>query len=93
MFSLSRESENDLKTGMLKIVEDFLESYQETQSKTLPLLTQKEVMEELDVSYATLARWEGLGLKRYTPPVEDTRTVYYHKTDILLFLGVERGQI
>ena len=93
MFSLSRESERSLIDSLLKIVEGFLKSYQQTQRKTLPLLTQKEVMEELGVSYATLARWEGLGLKRYTPPVEDTRTVYYHKTDILLFLGVERGQI
>ena len=29
--------------------------------------------------------------KRYQPPVEDTRKVYYRISDILAFLGVENG--
>ncbi|MDU6561614.1 MAG: MerR family transcriptional regulator, partial [Streptococcus sp.] len=48
----------------------------------------QQVMDELEVSYNTLKRWEEAGLKRYQAPVEGTRKVYYRKSDILAFLGV-----
>jgi len=89
MFSLSRESENDLKTGMLKIVEDFLDDYQKPKPKMLGLITQDELLTDLSVSFNTLQRWEQAGLKRYMPPIEGTRTVFYKIDDVLLFLGVE----
>lgn len=89
MFSLSRESENDLKTGMLKIVEDFLKDYQQPKPKILGLITQDELLTDLSVSFNTLQRWEQAGLKRYLPPIEGTRTVFYKIDDVLLFLGVE----
>lgn len=89
MFSLSRESENDLKTGMLKIVENFLKDYQQPKPKILGLITQDELRTDLSVSFNTLQRWEQAGLKRYLPPIEGTRTVFYKIDDILLFLGVE----
>lgn len=90
MFSLSRESENDLKTGMLKIVEDFLKDYQQPKPKILGLITQDELLTDLSVSFNTLQRWEQAGLKRYIPPIEGTRTVFYKIDDILIFLGVEK---
>lgn len=89
MFSLSRESENDLKTGMLKIVEDFLKDYQQPKPRLLGLITQDELLTDLSVSFNTLQRWEQAGLKRYLPPIEGTRTVFYKIDDVLLFLGVE----
>ena len=89
MFSLSRESENDLKTGMLKIVEDFLDDYQKPKPKMLWLITQDELLTELNIKYGTVKRWEDAGLKRYMPPIEGTRTVFYKIDDVLLFLGVE----
>ncbi len=89
MFSLSRESENDLKTGMLKIVEDFLDDYQKPKPKMLGLITQDELLTELNIKYGTVKRWEDAGLKRYMPPIEGTRTVFYKIDDVLLFLGVE----
>ncbi|MBT0922125.1 MerR family transcriptional regulator, partial [Streptococcus lutetiensis] len=49
----------------------------------------REATERLEVSYPTLRRWEARGLKRYTPPIADTKTVYYKVTDLLAFLGVE----
>ncbi|SDJ00234.1 MerR family transcriptional regulator [Streptococcus equinus] len=88
MFSLSKESENSLKMELLALVANFLKSYEKPTPKFLGLMTQKQVLEELGVSYLTLQRWENLGLKRYTPPVEDTRTVFYKVDDILVFLGV-----
>jgi hypothetical protein len=90
MFSLSRESENDLKTGMLKIVEDFLKDYQKPNPKMLGLITQDELLTELNIKYGTVKRWEEAGLKRYMPPIEGTRTVFYKIDDVLLFLGVEK---
>ncbi len=89
MFSLSRESENDLKTGMLKIVEDFLKDYQQPKPKILGLITQDELLTDLSVSFNTLQRWEQAGLKRYMPPIEGTRTVFYKIDDVLLFLGAD----
>lgn len=89
MFSLSRESENDLKTGMLKIVEDFLKDYQQPKTKILGLITQDELQTELNIKYGTVKRWEEAGLKRYMPPIEGTRTVFYKIDDVLLFLGAD----
>lgn len=89
MFSLSRESENDLKTGMLKIVEDFLKDYQQPKPKILGLIIQDELLTDLSVSFNTLQRWEQAGLKRYLPPIEGTRTVFYKIDDVLLFLGAD----
>ena len=42
----------------------------------------------LEIEYKTLKRWENNGLRRYQPPLEDTRKVFYRVSDILQFLGV-----
>lgn len=90
MFSLSRESENSLKRGILKLIQDFLQSYFKPKPRLLGLITQDELQTDLSVSFNTLQRWEQAGLKRYMPPIEGTRTVFYKIDDILLFLGVEK---
>lgn len=90
MFSLSKESENSLKMELLALVAGFLKSYTKPKPRLLGLMTQKQVLEELGIGYLTLQRWEKIGLKRYIPPVEDTRTVFYKVDDILVFLGVEK---
>ncbi len=90
MFSLSRESEESLKMEVLKLVSGFLKSYTKPKSKTLGLITQDELLTDLSVSFNTLQRWEQAGLKRYTPPIEGTRAVFYKIDDVLLFLGVEK---
>lgn len=89
MFSLSRESENSLKRGILKLIQDFLQSYFKPKPRLLGLITQDELQTELAISFNTLQRWEQAGLKRYMPPIEGTRTVFYKINDVLLFLGVE----
>ncbi|MBJ7541592.1 hypothetical protein JG537_07690 [Streptococcus sp. SL1232] len=90
MFSLSRESEDSLKTELLALVASFLKSYTKPKPKILGLITQDELRTDLSVSFNTLQRWEQAGLKRYMPPIEGTRTVFYKIDDILLFLGVEK---
>ena len=52
--------------------------------------TAKQLKDELNVTDNTLKRWEEKGLKRYQPPLEDTRKAYYKVSDILIFLGVEK---
>lgn len=90
MFSLSRESEDSLKTELLALVASFLKSYTKPKPKILGLITQDELRTDLSVSFNTLQRWEQAGLKRYMPPIEGTRTVFYKIDDVLLFLGVKK---
>ena len=90
MFSLSKESENSLKRGILKLVENFLKDYLKPKQHITGLMTPKQLKEELEIDYNTLKRWERAGLKRFTPPIEDTRKVFYRIDDILIFLGADK---
>ena len=90
MFSLSKESENSLKRGILKLVENFLKDYLKPKQRITGLMTPKQLKEDLEIDYNTLKRWERAGLKRFTPPIEDTRKVFYRIDDILIFLGADK---
>ncbi|KXU13698.1 hypothetical protein SORDD17_01648 [Streptococcus oralis] len=92
MFSLSKESEQELTHGVLELVENYLGAREMVKSRLTGLISAQEVMEELDIKYKTLQRWELAGLRRYQPPLEDTRKVYYRISDLLKFLGVENGK-
>lgn len=89
MALLSNETETSLKMELLETVDKYLK----TRDKALPhitgLMTAQQVMTELDIKYKTLQRWEKAGLKRYQPPLKDTRKVFYKVSDILVFLGVD----
>ncbi|COB34213.1 phage protein [Streptococcus pneumoniae] len=81
MFSLSRESEQDLAHGILEVVERYLEA----REKVPPRLTK--------ISDNTLNKWESQGLRRYQPPDDGSRMIYYLVTDIWKFLGVENDNL
>ena len=51
------------------------------------IYTQKEILDLFSISPNTLKSWENRGLKRLEPPIEGTRTVYYHIDTILEFLS------
>ena len=89
MFSLSKESEYELAHGVLNIVESYLGAHDLLKPRLTGLMSAQEAMNELDIKYKTLQRWENAGLRRYQPPLEDTRKVYYKVTDLLKFLGVD----
>ena len=91
MFSLSKESEYELTHGVLDVVEKYLEVRDRIKPRLTGLISAQEAMDELDIKYKTLQKWEDAGLRRYQPPLEDTRKVYYKVTDLLKFLGVENG--
>lgn len=90
MFSLSKESEHDLTDKISTVIENYLAVRERPKPRLIGLMSAQEIMEELDIKYKTLQKWEGAGLRRYQPPLEDTRKVYYRVTDILKFLGVEQ---
>ncbi|MEQ5772480.1 XRE family transcriptional regulator [Streptococcus suis] len=92
MFSLSKESEQDLTHGLLDIVRKYLEGREKVKPRVLGLITAEQLKDELDIEYKTLQRWEKNGLRRYQPPLEDTRKIFYRVSDILIFLGVENGR-
>ncbi|HEM2808379.1 XRE family transcriptional regulator [Streptococcus suis] len=92
MFSLSKESEQDLTHGLLDIVGKYLEGREKVKPRILGLMTAEQLKDELDIEYKTLQRWEKNGLRRYQPPLEDTRKIFYRVSDILIFLGVENGR-
>ncbi|KXT73169.1 MerR family transcriptional regulator [Streptococcus gallolyticus] len=52
----------------------------------LNIVTQKELLKQLNISPNTLKSWENKGLKRLEPPIEGTRTVYYQLSNVLQFL-------
>ena len=89
MFSLSKESEQDLTQEVLKLVGSYLEAREQTPPRLLGLITAQQVKDELNIKGKTLKRWEDNGLRRYQPPLEDTRKIFYRVSDILVFLGVE----
>lgn len=61
---------------------------QKSESKSsLEILTQKELLSQLNISPNTLKSWENLGLKRLEPPIEGTRCVYYEAKEVLRFLA------
>ena len=90
MFSLSKESEHDLTDKISTVIENYLSVREIPKPRLTGLMSAQEIMEELGIKYKTLQKWEGAGLRRYQPPLEDTRKVYYRVTDILKFLGVEQ---
>ena len=90
MFSLSKESEQELSQGVLTLIDTFLKSQDKVFQKSLGLMTAKQLKDELDIKDNTLKRWEENGLKCYQPPLEDTRKAYYKISDILIFLGADK---
>lgn len=52
------------------------------------IVTQKELLKNLQISPNTLKSWESKGLKRLEPPIEGTRTVFYKMKDVIDFLTI-----
>ena len=89
MFSLSRESEQDLAHGILEVVKKYLEAHERVPQRLTKLINRVELKEELKISDNTLNKWERQGLRRLQPPDEGSRTIFYLVDDIRRFMGVE----
>lgn len=88
MALLSQEAEREL----LSIVDrrfSELVAFQQANADPLDLIPREVLLEKLEISSQTLRNWEKLGgLQRYQPPLEDSKKIYYRKTDIYKFLAV-----
>lgn len=83
---LSIEAEQEI----ILIIKDNFEKMwhaQKISESSFELMTQKEVLEKFELSPVTLQDWENHGLKRYQPPMDGSRKVYYKKIELLAFLG------
>lgn len=72
--------------NQLKLIIDLIQQLN-SYKKSFPILTQKELLEQLKISPNTLKSWESLGLTRLEPPIENTRTVFYKIEDVISFLS------
>ncbi|MBO3756079.1 MerR family transcriptional regulator [Streptococcus suis] len=74
----------------LNAIENLLTSLsvaiQQQNKVPLDIITQKNLLKELNISPGTLKSWENKGLKRLEPPIDGTRTVFYKLEDIISFL-------
>lgn len=78
--------ENQQLARIEEMINLLLVLIQKQSHKHLPILTQKELLQELQISPNTLKKWEKRGLQRLEPPIEGTRTVYYKLSDVIDFL-------
>lgn len=69
---------------LVKKTSEFSKRFEPT---SLGLISKTKLKKELELTDKTLDKWESAGLRRYQPPLEDTRKVYYLIRDILIFLG------
>ncbi|MGV3305010.1 XRE family transcriptional regulator [Streptococcus suis] len=90
---LTAQSEIDLKTGILELIKNYLEAREMVKPRVTGLITAQQLKDELGIKAKTLKRWEDNGLRRYQPPLEDTRKIFYRVSDIWIFLGVENGKV
>lgn len=79
----------ELKIKILEALERYLKSHEKIPPRMLKLMNRSEVKQELKISDNTLSKWERLGLRRYQPPDEDSRIVFYLVDDIHKFMGVD----
>lgn len=72
---------------LLKKVSELNKRFEPT---LLNLISKTRLKKELEVTDKTLDKWEANGLKRYQPPLEDTRKSYYKVSDVLIYLGADK---
>lgn len=71
----------------IKLMEKVSELSKRFEPTLLDLISRTRLKKELELTDKTLDKWEANGLKRYQPPLEDTRKVYYKVSDVLTYLG------
>lgn len=54
---------------------------------SMSILTQTELLKQLNISPNTLKSWELIGLKRLEPPIKNTRIAFYKIEDVISFLS------
>ena len=79
----------DIARPILEVIQDFIKQEDDKKHSQIGLIPQSIVLKELDIDWGTLDKWEDVGLKRYEPPIENTRKVYYDRDEIRKFLSLK----
>ncbi len=79
----------DIARPILEAIQDFIKQEDDKKHSQIGLIPQSIVLKELDIDWGTLDKWEDVGLKRYEPPIENTRKVYYDRDEIRKFLSLK----
>ena len=85
---LSREAELEL----LEKVGDHLEKRLELEKQHndgWDLISRPDLLKKLGISGTTLNNWQEHGLKSFQSPFENSKKIYYRKSDIYNFLAVD----
>ena len=87
----NKKDEGKYKHNKLVQIEQLLKCLltsvkQNQKRQNVAIVTQKELLDILQISPNTLKSWERTGLKRLEPPIERTRTVYYKLDDVINYL-------
>ncbi len=61
--SLSKESEYELTHGVLGLAGELSRAREKVKPRLTGLISAQQTMDELDIKYKTLQRWENAGLK------------------------------
>lgn len=80
--SMKLQKIEELLTNLLSIM------YQKNDTKSMiGIITQKELLAQLNIAPNTLKKWENLGLNRLEPPIDGTRCVFYEVEEVIRFLA------
>ena len=85
---LSREAELD----MLERIDEHLNKRLELERQYndgWDLIPRADLLDKLAISGTTLNNWEKYGLKPYQSPFENSKKIYYRKSDVYNFLTVD----
>ncbi len=85
---LSREAELEL----LEKVSDHLEKRLEIEKQHndgWDLISRHDLLDKLGISGTTLNNWQEHGLKSFQSPFENSKKIYYRKSDVYNFLAVD----
>ncbi|GEE07561.1 MULTISPECIES: DNA-binding protein [Streptococcus] len=85
---LSREAELELLEKVDKYLEKRLQLELEN-NDGWDLISRADLLGKLKVSSTTLGNWEKVGLRPYQSPFENSKKIYYRKSDVYNFLAVE----
>ena len=79
----------EIARPILEAIQELSKQKEDKKTAQIGLIPQNVVLEELNIDWGTLDKWEDEGLKRYEPPIEKTRKVYYDRDEIRKFLSLK----
>ena len=85
---LSQEAELELLTKIDEHLAKRLELAKKD-NDDFDLISRSELLKKLDISSTTLSSWESQGLKMYQSPFENSKKIYYRKSDVYNFLTLD----